>query len=534
LYSNGPLITHSGAGAGGASVSALQTNLALNTYGFGNQISAGNRLADEFTVPAGGGWYITTATFYSYQTGSTTSSTINAANLRIWRGRPDLATSTVVFGDPTTNRMQSTGWSNIYRTLDTSLTNTERPIMTVVVTVNTALAPGTYWLDWQTGGTLASGPWAPPISILGQTTTGNAVQYANGAWAAVVDPGPNTAQGFPFQIRGNNLTELSGDEAPLAESQAVTATVGLEAGDSLAMGVHSPDLSVHDTFSTEHLPALVVTVINQGATATWRYGSQNGQMTSNPVSNPSLIAYLPLLIRMPGSAAVPAPTFTPTPTPTVGWINIATENFEGTFPKAGWQLYYASEYYWGKRTCRNFAGSYSGWSVGAGSGGGTLTCGAHYPDNVNSWLVYGPFSLADAFDAELVFQSWSNAEAGFDGVGWGASINGTDFYGMSVTGSTSGWVSRGFNLAAVPGIGSFLGQPQVWVSINFFSDGSVTYPEGGYVDEIVLRKRTSAGAPEDVASTNRWPDCTTDETAPPDAPRCMVLRLGDSPQPGPK
>ncbi len=43
-----------------------------------------------------------------------------------------------------------------------------------------------------------------------------------------------------------------------------------------------------------HLPDMV-SVVNQGATATWRYGSQSGQMISNPVSNPSQLLYLPLM-----------------------------------------------------------------------------------------------------------------------------------------------------------------------------------------------------------------------------------------------
>lgn len=289
--------------------------------------------------------------------------------------------------------------------------------------------------------------------------------------------------------------------------------------------------TAEDPARTPDAPALV-TVLNQGATATWRYGSQNGQMSSNAVRNPDRMLYLPVMIRAWGASPGPTPTFTPTPT--VAWVNIASENFEGSFPRAGWQLLHESEFYWGKRSCRLFNGSYSGWSVGAGAQGGGLACGANYPNNVNSWLVYGPFSLADAAHAELLFQSWHNAEAGYDGLGWGASSNGTDFYGMSVTGNSGGWVSRSLNLAAVPGFGSFIGQPQVWISINFFSDGSVTYPEGVYVDDIVLRKRSSTGAPEDGASTSQWPECTTDETAPPDAPRCMVLRLGESPQPDDK
>jgi subtilisin-like proprotein convertase family protein len=200
LYDNGPLITHPGGGAGGADVSALQTAIGMDTFGFGHQLSAGNRVADDFTV-TGGGWFVDTMTFFAYQTGSSTTSTINHINLRIWDGPPNDPGSSVVFGDTTTNRLVSSTWSNIYRTLDTALTDGTRPIMASTATVNTFLPAGTYWVDWQVGGTLASGPWAPPISILGQTTTGNALQWT-GAWAPVVDGGIATPQGFPFIVEG--------------------------------------------------------------------------------------------------------------------------------------------------------------------------------------------------------------------------------------------------------------------------------------------------------------------------------------------
>ncbi len=198
LYDNGPLVTHPGGGAGGADVSALQTALGMGTFGFGNQVSAGNRVADDFTV-TGGGWFVNTITFFGYQTGSSTTSTFTAVNLRIWDGPPNDPNSNVVFGDTTTNRMTATGWSNIYRTLDTALSATDRPIMANVTDINTFLPPGTYWVDWQANGTLASGPWAPPISILGQTTTGNAMQFTTAGWADLVDVGP---QGLPFIIEG--------------------------------------------------------------------------------------------------------------------------------------------------------------------------------------------------------------------------------------------------------------------------------------------------------------------------------------------
>jgi len=199
LYDNGPLVTHPGAGAGGADASALQTALGLTTYGAGNQLSAGNRVADDFTVPAGG-WTIDSITFFGYQTGSTTTSTMTSINLRIWDGVPGAAGSNVVFGDTATNRMTSSSWANMYRVLDTGLTDTARPVMASTAAVDTFLPAGTYWVDWQVGGTLSSGPWAPPISIVGQTTTGDAWQYTVDGWAPLMDE--TYAQGLPFIIEG--------------------------------------------------------------------------------------------------------------------------------------------------------------------------------------------------------------------------------------------------------------------------------------------------------------------------------------------
>ena len=52
-----------------------------------------------------GGWFIQTITFFAYQTGSTTTSTMTGVNLQIWDGPPDNPGSAVVWGDTTTNVM---------------------------------------------------------------------------------------------------------------------------------------------------------------------------------------------------------------------------------------------------------------------------------------------------------------------------------------------------------------------------------------------------------------------------------------------
>jgi hypothetical protein len=257
LYDNGPLVTHPSGGFGGADASALQTALLLSTYGFGNQVSAGNRIADDFTVTDAAGWYVDKVTFFGYQTGSTTASTFTGVNLRIWDGPPNNPASSVVFGDTTTNRLMTTSWSNIYRVLDTALTNTQRPVMANEASVGTFLPAGTYWLDWQADGTLASGPWAPPISILGQTTTGNALQFTSTGWAPAIDTGAGAVQGFPFVVEGTVGGTVPACSAPadipwlsLSATSGTTAPAGASTVDvtfdstGLAVGVYLGNLCI--------------------------------------------------------------------------------------------------------------------------------------------------------------------------------------------------------------------------------------------------------------------------------------------------
>jgi hypothetical protein len=204
LVNNGPLITHPGQGAGGNDASIITTGpLGM---GFNHAASAFFRVADNFTVPAGELWQVDSVFFYAYQTGSTTTSTITSVNVRLWRGVPDSAGSELVFGDTTTNRMIRTRFSGIYRVQDstTNITNTQRPIMVQTVNLGgTTLTAGTYWLDWQTGGSLTSGPWVPPVSIVGQPVVPGAnARQRNPArvWNNALD-GTNPIE-FPFVLHG--------------------------------------------------------------------------------------------------------------------------------------------------------------------------------------------------------------------------------------------------------------------------------------------------------------------------------------------
>jgi len=173
-----------------------------------------------------------------------------------------------------------------------------------------------------------------------------------------------------------------------------------------------------------------------------------------------------------------------------GWVTIASQNFEGTFP-GDWIVWDDNgstygEYYWGKRNCRPYAGSYSGWGVGGGAQGAALSCGSTYPHNARSWMVYGPFDLRDAAAGEMRFQVWLSTEPG-DEAFWGVSVNGVNFYGYAWSTQTGGWVEKGIDFTRVPTLTNVLGREAVWVALVFSSDGSGARAEGVYVDNIEVR-----------------------------------------------
>ncbi len=232
LYTNGPLsigaTTKSGAAApAGTTWSEVQndassTTIANTTAGF-RALGTTDRIADDFVVPTGQTWTITGLRFFGYQTGSTTTSTFTGLTVRILNGAPP--TGTVVFGDMTTNRLTSTGFSSIYRTFNTvvpptcggapTAAATNRPIMELNADgLNIVLTAGTYWLDWSYTGSGVSGPWCPLTTVLdtrAANPAANALQSVNlgVTYVAVADAGQGcgptpVAQDYPFIITGDS------------------------------------------------------------------------------------------------------------------------------------------------------------------------------------------------------------------------------------------------------------------------------------------------------------------------------------------
>jgi hypothetical protein len=191
-------------------------------------------LADDFTIPAGPSWNITTIRVYSLDQVTTgTTSPYNNIRVRIWNGVPG-AGGTVVWGDMTTNVFAGTAYTNkrgIFNSLGSTAAPTPNlPIFSIDANVNTTLAPGTYWIEWQVVNAAAC--FSPTSQVIGirSMPSYNARQRTIAAWAAAIDGGsPTTAPDvnieLPFSVN-YNTGACTGTPAPgntIASATAVCA-----------------------------------------------------------------------------------------------------------------------------------------------------------------------------------------------------------------------------------------------------------------------------------------------------------------------
>ncbi len=181
-----------------------------------------------------------------------------------------------------------------------------------------------------------------------------------------------------------------------------------------------------------------------------------------------------------------------------GWQTIMTDGFEDTFP-GDWTLYVqssATNAYWGKDNYRANSGSYSAFCAKDGDYG--VDPPTNYPINVDAWMIYGPFSLADATDTVLNFHIWCETELYIDGLIAVASINDINYYYVdSWSGDSGGWQEQTFDLTNADTLGNLCGQPQVWISFIFISNDTNNY-QGVFIDDVILAKYVSAGPSPEI------------------------------------
>ena len=321
------------------------------------------------------------------------------------------------------------------------------------------------------------------ITVAATNRHGSLASYSNkGAIVEISAPGGETS---PTSSNGVLSTLNTGTQGPGADTY--TYYQGTSMAAPHVAGVASLILSRNPALT----PVDVLFIMRSTATAFPSGSTCNTSICGSGIVNagaavaapPPKKVYLPLVLN--------------SSPPAVGWTTLVSTDFEGTWPSP-WTILddngtVGGEYYWGKRNCRAYAGSYSGWAVGAGAQGSVLGCGANYPNVANSWMIYGPFSLAGTKAADLKLKLWLNSQSTYDEICYAAALDGFDFWGDCASGNSAGWTDRILDLSNVYRLGNLLGQPNVWIAIAFYSDSSTTNAEGAYVDDIVLRKCPSGG-----------------------------------------
>jgi M6 family metalloprotease-like protein len=183
-------------------------------------------------------------------------------------------------------------------------------------------------------------------------------------------------------------------------------------------------------------------------------------------------------------------------------ITLLADDFESGLSK--WSLGHtagASATAWGVVSCKTAGGNGAVWCAAGGTAPQT-PC-TQYAPNQGTFLVAGPFSLADATDGTWDFDLWTDIDDGgnaanpTDVVYWMWSVDGTNFTGDGTSGTTQGWEHMSVNMRdmTVANNAPILGQSEVYFGFLFESDAT-TQKEGAYIDNVVIKKVIAQPGPK--------------------------------------
>ncbi len=171
------------------------------------------------------------------------------------------------------------------------------------------------------------------------------------------------------------------------------------------------------------------------------------------------------------------------------WWQYFFDDFEAAFPDY-WQLYGTPT--WGVTSYRASAGSCSAWCAGW-----DYSAGGSYFNDMNAWMIDGPFDLSSATAAEVYFDYRVNSEAYYDSLFVGVSTDGENFYGDAYSGDSGGWI-----LDERLDVSEYAGAANFYVGVQFLSDNINSGYEGGYIDNIELDVYEETTAAADLAVSN--------------------------------
>ncbi len=237
IYTNGGFSTGTTSASGvnapaGFSWSELQSDTGNTTesngsFGFSAYYNTAGTtsfaLADDFVVPVGEIWNVTSFDFFIYQTNYAGNVPPNdELRVQVYNGDPS-AGGVVVAGSLVTDVYDPSGSDDslIYR-VGNSVTptpgtapGTARKVWKVRGTLSAALPAGTYWVVYQVHASNDAAIFLPPLTVTGSRglPSWNAKQLTvtTSTWASVLDTGnpaataPDFVQDMPFIVNGTVL-----------------------------------------------------------------------------------------------------------------------------------------------------------------------------------------------------------------------------------------------------------------------------------------------------------------------------------------
>lgn len=241
IYTNGPLSTGATSNSGlaapaGYTWSECQNETGNTTesntnagYGalFNTAETNSLQLADDFIVPVGEVWNVSSFDFFGYKTGYVgTTIPMDELRIEIYNVDPSLnPTAVPLFGDMTTNVLDeaNSADANMYRIFNSAVPNaisvpgTTRKIWRYRGNITATLPEGTYWVVFQMHDAANVSGFMPPVTISGsrglptfnakQNTIASTAVGAVLGWVDVIDSGtpvaaPDFNQDMPFLVNG--------------------------------------------------------------------------------------------------------------------------------------------------------------------------------------------------------------------------------------------------------------------------------------------------------------------------------------------
>ncbi len=167
---------------------------------------------------------------------------------------------------------------------------------------------------------------------------------------------------------------------------------------------------------------------------------------------------------------------------------VLAEGFESD-PWTRWQRSDSSggAYTWSSTMCDKHSGTSAADAVRGGATGAALTCGALYPNSLQTWIVDGQ---CESFVG--VGQVWLDAyisvssEQGYDYLFIGYERSGGEFTGSSFSGNLPGWWHVVDNLKQWYGIGDLTGRACNQLAFVFDADSTIASGWGARVDDVTI------------------------------------------------